>query len=86
MQVTVAPDEDVEIRRVTLTNDSNQPRRIGIASYSEAVLAPAGADRRHQAFTKLFVESEYLAAPPRIVLRRRPRAATEAAPTWCMRL
>ncbi len=79
MQVTVAPDDDVEIRRVTLTNDSSQPRRIGIAAYSEVVLAPAGADRRHQAFTKLFVESEYLAAPPRIVLRRRPRAATEAA-------
>ena len=79
MQVTVAPDDDVEIRRVTLTNDTSQPRRIGIATYSEAVLAPAGADRRHQAFTKLFVESEYLAAPPRIVLRRRPRAATEAA-------
>jgi cyclic beta-1,2-glucan synthetase len=79
MQVTVAPGENVEIRRVTLTNDSNQPRRIGIASYSEAVLAPAGADRRHQAFTKLFVESEYLPTPPRMLLRRRPRAATESA-------
>ena len=77
MQVTVAPDENVEIRRITLTNDGNQPRRIGIASYSEAVLAPAGADRRHQAFTKLFVESEYIASPPQMILRRRPRAATE---------
>jgi cyclic beta-1,2-glucan synthetase len=81
MQITIAPDEDVEIRRVTLTNDGDQPRRIGIASYGEAVLAPTGADRRHQAFTKLFVESEYLATPSRLILRRRPRAATES-PTY----
>ncbi len=78
MQMTIAPDEDIEIRRFTLTNNGDAPRRLGVASYAEAVLAPAGADRRHQAFTKLFVESEYLADLPGMILRRRPRTAGES--------
>lgn len=78
MEVAVAPDNDVEIRRVTITNESNEPRRLGLVSYGEVVLAASGADNRHPAFAKLFVESEYLADLPALLFRRRPRAATES--------
>lgn len=77
MEVIVAPDQDVEIRRVTLTNESDQPRRLGLASYGEVVLAASGADGRHPAFAKLFVESEYMPELATLLFRRRPRAATE---------
>ena len=41
------------------------------------VLASSGADGRHPAFAKLFVESEYLADLGLLLFRRRPRSATE---------
>ncbi|HBY93906.1 MAG TPA: hypothetical protein DEP84_08025, partial [Chloroflexi bacterium] len=78
MKVTVAPDADVEIRRVTLTNQSDRPRRLLVTSYGEVVLAPQDADQRHPAFTKLFIESEYLPAVNGLLFRRRPRSAQEA--------
>ena len=78
MEVFVAPDADVEIRRITLVNDSDAARRLGLASYGEVVLSAAEADRRHQAFSKLFIESDYHPDLPALIFRRRPRAATEA--------
>lgn len=78
MEVIVAPEQDVEIRRVTLTNESDQPRRLGLTSYGEVVLATSGADGRHPAFAKLFVESEYLPEIATLIFRQRPRSATEA--------
>jgi cyclic beta-1,2-glucan synthetase len=78
MAVTVAPDEDVEVRRISLTNESDQPRRLRLTTYGEVVLGPAGADLRHQAFGKLFIESEYIAEINALLFRRRPRAATES--------
>jgi cyclic beta-1,2-glucan synthetase len=60
MQVVVAPDDDVEIRRVSLTNHSDRVRRLTLTSYGEVILAPQAADQRHPAFNKLFIESEYL--------------------------
>jgi cyclic beta-1,2-glucan synthetase len=77
MEVFIAPDADVEIRRVTVVNDSDAPRRIGLVSYGEVVLAAAGDDRRHQAFTKLFVESSHHAELPALLYQRRARAADE---------
>lgn len=76
MEVGIAPDE-VEVRRITLTNDSDQPRQLRLTSYAEVVLAPQAIDLRHPAFNKLFVESEYVAEVNALVFRRRPRSAKE---------
>jgi cyclic beta-1,2-glucan synthetase len=78
LAVTVAPEDDVEVRRITVTNDSDRPRRLRLTSYGEVALSPAGADLRHPAFGKLFIESDYDAESNLLVFRRRPRAATEA--------
>jgi len=77
MEVTVSPDDDVEIRRVTLTNDSNRRRRLWLISYAEVVLASRDADARHPAFNKLFVESEYVPELNALLFRRRTRSADE---------
>jgi len=77
MEVTVAPDEDVEIRRVSLTNHTDRLRRIAVTSYGEVVLAPQGADASHPAFNKLFVESEYVPETNALLFRRRPRSMSE---------
>ena len=77
MQVTVAPDDDLEIRRITMTNHSDRPRHLRLASYGEVVLAPQNADQRHPAFNKLFIESEYLPEVNGLLFRRRPRSEQE---------
>ena len=59
-EISVAPDDDVEVRRITLINESDQTRRLRLTTYGEVALGPAAADQRHPAFAKLFVESEYL--------------------------
>lgn len=75
MTITIAPEDDVEIRHVNLTNDSERPRRLCLTSYAEVVLGPATADQRHPAFANLFVESEYLPDLHALLFRRRPRSA-----------
>jgi hypothetical protein len=60
MQVVVAPEDDVEIRRISVTNHSDHVRRLALTSYGEVILSPQAADQRHPAFNKLFIESEYL--------------------------
>ncbi len=44
-QISVSPEDDIELRRVTLTNRSETPRTIEITSYAEVVLATAGTGR-----------------------------------------
>jgi cyclic beta-1,2-glucan synthetase len=78
-EITVAPEDDVEIRRVRVTNHGNRPRRLALTTYGEIVLGDQDADRRHPAFNKLFIESEYLPETNMLMFRRRPRAAGEQA-------
>ena len=78
MEVFIAPEDDVEVRLVSLTNHGDQPRRLRLTSYGEVVLAPQGKDVRHPAFNKLFIESKPLPRGNGLLFRRRPRSSTEA--------
>ena len=80
LEIAIAPGDDVEIRRVTLSNDSDRSRQIDLTSYAEVVLAPAAAYERHPAFSKLFVHSERLDGQNALVFKRRPRRPTDRPP------
>jgi cyclic beta-1,2-glucan synthetase len=69
--------EELEIRRVTVHNDSDKPRRIKLVSYGEVVLAAQDVDLRHPAFNKLFIESEYLQEKNALLFHRRSRSSEE---------
>ncbi|MGI8587300.1 MAG: GH36-type glycosyl hydrolase domain-containing protein [Chloroflexia bacterium] len=84
-RVVVSPEEDVEVRRVTVTNRSNRPREIEVTSYAEVVLTTAAADAAHPAFEKLFVETEFVADPGALLAGRRPRSAGEQH-AWLMHI
>ena len=75
MQVTIAADDDVEIRHITLINHSDQPRRLRVTSYGEVLLASQA--ERHPAFNKLFIESEYRPESNMLLFHRRRRADEE---------
>ena len=77
LEVTVAAEDDVEIRQLVLTNHSDRLRRLRLTSYGEVVLATQEADERHPAFNKLFIESEFLPDLNGLIFHRRRRAADE---------
>ena len=78
--LAVSPDDDVELRRVSITNLSAVPRSLDITSYTEIVLGDPAADIAHPAFEKLFVETEILRADQAILCKRRARTPEELTP------
>ena len=84
-EISVSPEDDVEIRRVTLTNQSSRTRHIEVTSYAEVVLAPLNADLAHRAFSNLFVQTEILPERQAILCTRRPRTPGERVP-WMFHL
>ena len=83
--MVVSPEDDVEIRRVHLSNRSRKKRTIEITSYGEVVLTSPIGDALHPAFSKLFVQTEILPQKNAIICTRRPRSAEERAP-WMFHL
>ena len=81
LEIAVSPEDDAEVRRLTLTNHGDRPREIEITSAAEIVLAPPADDLAHPAFGKLFVESEYAAECAALLFHRRPRSPEET-PAW----
>jgi cellobiose phosphorylase len=84
-EIAVSPEDDIELRRVRLTNRSRTRRVIEITSYAEVVLALPAADALHPAFSNLFVQTELLDPQPAILCTRRPRSRDESAP-WLFHL
>jgi N,N'-diacetylchitobiose phosphorylase len=81
IEICVAPDADLELRRITLRNLSDQPQRIELTSYAEVVLNHWAADAAHPAFSKLFIQTEWAAESQALLARRRPRSHEEL-PCW----
>ncbi|WP_273209163.1 GH36-type glycosyl hydrolase domain-containing protein [Marinobacter subterrani] len=84
-EISVSPEDDVEIRRVTLTNQSSRTRHIEVTSFAEVVLAPLSADLSHRSFSNLFVQTEILPGRQAILCTRRPRTPGEQVP-WMFHL
>ncbi len=61
--VAVSAEDDIELRRVRLTNRTLKTRTLEITSYAEIVLAPSDADASHPVFSKLFLETESAPEP-----------------------
>jgi cyclic beta-1,2-glucan synthetase len=72
-EVIVSPEDDVEIRRITLFNRSVRTRHLDLTSYVEISMAPHNADRQHPAFNKLFIQTEAVPEHEALLAYRRPR-------------
>ena len=84
-ELSVSPEDDVEIRRVRLTNHGGMARMVELTSYAEVVLADAAADAAHPAFSNLFVQTEFQRARSAILCTRRARTTAEKPP-WLLHL
>lgn len=77
MEVLVSGEDDGEVRRVSLVNSGRRIREVDITSYAELVLTTAASDTAHPAFSKMFVQTEYLAEFGALIATRRPRSPDE---------
>ena len=82
-EIIVSPEDDAEIRRITLVNQTTRARRIELTSYAEIALAAHNTDRAHPAFSKLFVQTDVAPESNALLAWRRPRAATDPTP-WAV--
>lgn len=74
LEIIVSPEDDAEIRRLSLTNNGTRIQEIELTSYSEIVLASAMADIAHPAFSNLFIQTEFLPRVQGLIAQRRPRS------------
>ncbi len=84
-EIVVSPEDDIEMRRLRITNRTSARRVIEVTSYAEVVLAPLSADMSHPSFSNLFVQTEILQGQGAIICTRRPRASNEQPP-WMFHL
>jgi len=84
-EISVSPEDDIELRRVSITNSSKTRRTMDVTSYAEVVLASPAGDALHPAFSNLFVQTEILRERRAILCSRRPRSAAEHTP-WMFHL
>jgi cyclic beta-1,2-glucan synthetase len=82
--VTISAEDDVELRRLTVTNWSARTRELDFTSYVELSLTSAAADSAHPAFAKMFIETEHC-GEGLLIAHRRPRSPEEA-PIWAAHL
>lgn len=84
-EISVSPEDDVELRRITISNRSSVARTIELTSYAEVVLAPPNADEAHPAFSNLFVQTEFIPESSAILCSRRSRNEGDTPP-WLLHL
>ncbi len=84
-EIVVSSEDDIELRRVRITNRSRTRRTLDVTSYAEVVLAAPAHDALHPAFSNLFVQTEILEQRQAILCNRRPRSIDEQEP-WMFHL
>ena len=75
--VWISPEDDIEFRRVELSNLSDRTLEIELMSAFDVTLSDPRADEAHPAFTNLFVTAQWLAAHQALWFERKPRLPSE---------
>jgi cyclic beta-1,2-glucan synthetase len=84
-EIVISPEDDAEIRKISITNKTTSIKILEITSYAEVVLASQASDEAHPAFGNLFVETEIHPEHDAILCTRRPRSKEETPP-WLFHL
>ncbi len=73
-EIIVASGDNVEIRRISLTNNGESSNVIEITSYYELVLGKLDSDIAHPAYSNLFIETRFYNDKKCIVAKRKPKS------------
>jgi len=85
LEIAVSAEDDIELRRLHLSNRSSRPRTIEVTTYAEVVLAAAAGDDAHPVFSNLFVQTQIVRDKQALLCTRRPRSHEETPP-WMLHL
>jgi cyclic beta-1,2-glucan synthetase len=77
MECVVSPEDSADARTITISNSSLIAREVELTTFAELVLAPASADVAHPAFSKMFVQTEYLPEIETLLATRRRRSESD---------
>ena len=86
IETIVAPDEPVEIRKLTLENMGNEDEVLEITSYFEPVLSSKEQDYAHPAFNNLFLMYDYDYETGSIIVKRKKREINDTEIYLCANL
>ncbi len=75
--VWVSPEDDIEFRRVEISNLSERTISTDLMSAFEVTLATQDADEAHPAFSNLFVRAQWDAEHQALVFERKPRLVVD---------
>ncbi|MCX7884594.1 MAG: carbohydrate-binding protein [Caloramator sp.] len=81
IEICVSPEDNCEIRKITLKNNSDVIRTLEITSYLEIVLSHQAADIAHPAFNNLFIRTEWVEDCNTLLASRRQREINKS-PLW----
>lgn len=84
-EIAVSPEDDIEHRRISLSNFTIKTRTIELTSYAEVVLITPAAEAVHPAFSNLFMQTHIEKGYQAILSTRRPRSPGENPP-WMFHL
>lgn len=84
-EIAVSPEDNVEIRCITLSNQAMRYRQLEVTSYIEIALAEHKADLMHPAFSKMFIETEAIDQYEGLLAHRRQRSP-EDLERWCFHI
>ncbi|WML44711.1 GH36-type glycosyl hydrolase domain-containing protein [Neobacillus sp. PS3-40] len=73
MEICVSTEWNAEVRRITLTNTSEETKVLEVTTFVELALANPIADEAHTAFSKLFIRTSFDPESGCLVAGRRPR-------------
>ncbi|KGI36814.1 NdvB [Clostridium tetani ATCC 9441] len=82
-EICVSNEENGEIRKVSITNNSEEDKILEITSYFEVVLNKYDADLVHPSFSNLFINTEFVEEPLCILANRRKRSVKDKE-LWIM--
>jgi len=86
LEIMIAPDENLDVRRLSIVNEGLKGQHITLTSFAEVVLAPVAEDERHPAFCKMFVGSRDERSIDGVSFVRRSRDEQTATPVLLHRL
>ena len=84
-EIVISPEDDVELRRIRITNKTQSTKILEVTSYAEIVMASQASDESHPAFSNLFVQTQIVPEQNTIFCTRRARSEEEIPP-WMFHL
>ncbi|TYC63977.1 glycosyl transferase [Rhodobacterales bacterium] len=77
LDILVSGEADAEVRRLSITNSGRVPRELDVTSYVELTLARPASENAHPAFSRMFVQTDFLPEYGALIAWRRLRTPDE---------